>query len=395
MQYQSLEHGTARNGTSSTGTFTLGLLRNLRTHPLGDGTRYQWRTILLFSAALLPACRAKVEAPAPEIRPVRAITIEQRDFSVPVVLTGSIRAQDEAPLAFRIGGRMIERRVNLGDSVRPGQVVARLEPQNEQNSLRSALASLAAARGQLTNATTGLRRRESLAGHGAVSLGELDQARETFQTAQSQVEAAQAQVKFAEDQLEFTELTADAPGVITAIGAESGEVVAAGRMIVTLARQGGRDAVFDVPGKVIRSVPSDAEMVVSLKDEPKLTAVGRMREIAPQADPVTRTFQVKVGLTDPPPAMRFGATVVGQMTVDSSSAIEIPATALTSSNRQTAVWIFDPKTSTVTLRPIDVMRYEADAVIVSKGLVAGDVVVTAGVQALHPGQQVRLLSSSS
>src|SRR5262245_66032881 len=102
MQYQSLEHGTARNGASSTGTFTLGLLRKLRTHPLGDGTRYQWRTILLFSAALLPACRAKVEAPAPEIRPVRAITIEQRDFSVPVVVTGSMSGQKEGALAISI-----------------------------------------------------------------------------------------------------------------------------------------------------------------------------------------------------------------------------------------------------------------------------------------------------
>ena len=290
---------------------------------------------------------------------------------------------------------MIERPVNLGDPVRAGQVVARLEPQNEQNALRSALANLAAARAQLTNARSGLGRREQLAAHGAVSLSELDQAKETFQTAQSQVDAAEAQLQVAKDQLGFTDLTADAPGVITAVGAEPGEVVPAGRMIVTLARQGGRDAVFDVPGPVIRSAPSDAQVTVSLADDPKVTAVGGVREIAPQADPVTRTFEVKVGLIDPPPAMRLGATVVGRLMVDSSSVIEIPATALTTSNRQPAVWIVDPATSTVALRPIDVLRYDADTVAVSKGLAPGDIVVTAGVQALHPGQQVRLLSSSS
>ena len=139
---------------------------------------------------------------------MRTVTIAKRDAARPVVLTGRIQAQDEAPLAFRLSGRMIERRVNLGDRVRRGQLVARLEPQNEQNSLRAARANLSAAQGQLTNARNNLRRQEPLAARGAVSQAELDQAREGFQTAQSQVEAAEAQVKFAQDQVGFTELTA-------------------------------------------------------------------------------------------------------------------------------------------------------------------------------------------
>jgi RND family efflux transporter MFP subunit len=343
----------------------------------------------------LVACRSEPPAVAPEVRPVRTVTIAKRASGVPIVLTGSIRAQDEAPLAFRISGRMIERRVHNGDRVRPGQVIARLEPQNEQNALRSARASLSAAQSQLTNARNNLRRQEPLAARGAVSQAELDQTRKAFETAQSQVEAAEAQLRFAQDQLSFTELTADAVGVVTAVGAEPGEVVSAGRMIVNLARQGGRDAVFDVPGQVIRSAPAKAQITVSLQDDPSVTAVGRVREVAPQADPVTRTFEVKVGLTDPPPAMRLGATVSGRMDVDSSAVIDIPASALTQSNQQPAVWIVDPSTSTVSLRPIDVLRFDADAVVVSKGLSPGDVVVTAGVQALYPGQKVRLLDSAS
>jgi membrane fusion protein, multidrug efflux system len=360
-------------------------------------SRLAWArcAVACFLVALGTACRHETAETPPEIRPVRTVTIAKREAGVPVVLTGSIRAQDEAPLAFRVSGRMIERRVNNGDRVRPGQVIARLETQNEQNNLRAARANLSAAQGQLTNARSNLRRHEPLAARGAASQAELDQARESFQTAQSQVESAEAQVKFAEDQLAFTELKADAVGVITSVGAEPGEVVSAGRMIVTLARQGARDAVFDVPGPVIRSAPKNPQVTVSLKDDPGVTATGRVREVAPQADPVTRTFEVKVDLSDPPAAMRLGTTVVGRMDVDSSSIIDIPASALTRSNQQPAVWIVDPSASTVSLRTIDVLRFDPDAVVVSKGLAPGDVVVTAGVQALYPGQKVRLLNSSS
>jgi len=369
----------------------------VRSSSLRLPSRLPWAVCGLAGAlvALGAACRHETAETPPEIRPVRTVTIAKRDTGVPVVLTGSIRAQDEAPLAFRVSGRMIERRVNNGDRVRPGQVIARLETQNEQNNLRAARASLSAAQGQLTNARNNLRRLEPLAARGAASQAELDQARESFQTAQSQVESAEAQVKFAEDQLAFTEIKADAPGVITSVGAEPGEVVSAGRMIVTLARQGARDAVFDVPAPVIRTAPKNPEITVSLKDDPAVTVTGRVREVAPQADPVTRTFEVKVGLTDPPAAMRLGTTVVGRMDVDSSSVIDIPASALTQSNQQPAVWIVDPSTSTVSLHPIDVLRFDPDAVVVSKGLAPGDVVVTAGVQALYPGQKVRLLTSSS
>lgn len=343
--------------------------------------------------ASLASCRQEVEAPPQEIRPVRTVTVAKRDAAVPVTLTGTIGARDEAPLAFRLSGRMIDRRVNLGDRVQAGQLIARLEPQNEQNALRSARANLTAAQGQLINARASLQRREPLAARGAVSLAELDQAREAFQTAKAQVDAAEAQVKFAQDQLGFTELRADTAGVVTAVGAEPGEVVAAGRMVVTLARQGGRDAVFDVPGQLMRAAPRDAPVTVSLIDDPGITATGRVREVSPQADPVTRTFRVRVGLPDPPAAMRLGSTVTGRVDLPSEAVIDVPASALITSNRQPTVWVVDPATSTVALRPVDVLRFDPDAVVVAKGLAPGDIVVTAGVQALYPGQKVRLLDS--
>jgi len=304
-----------------------------------------------------------------------------------------VEAEDEVALAFRISGRLLESSGKLGDRVKPGQVMARLESQNELNTLRQAQAGLAAAQGQLTQARNHFERQETLLAQGWTTRANFDVATQAQQTAQSQVDAAEAQLKTAHDLVGFTELKADAPGVITATGPSGGEVVQAGQMIVRLARQDGRDAIFDVPAQVIRSAPSDSQITVSLTDDPAVTAQGRVREVAAQANPATRTFEVKVGLTDPPPAMRLGATVTGRLETDAVPIIEIPATALTRSNQQPAVWIVDPSSRTVSIRNIDVLRFEQANVVVSQGLDAGEVVVMAGVQALHPGQKIRLLGS--
>lgn len=355
------------------------------------------RPVVLMAAmaALLSACQPEAETAAPEVRPVRTVTIERREAAMPVVLTGRLQAQDEASLAFRVSGRMIERLVNLGDRVAPGQLVARLEPQNELNALRAAQANLAAAEGQAIEARAEFQRQQTLMDRGFAARAVYDRARQARQTAQSQVDVAQAQLKHAEDQVSFTELKADADGVLTAIGAEPGEVVQAGQMVAQLARQGGRDAVFDVPAQVMRDAPADPQITVSLTDDPVVRATGRVREVAPQADPVTRTFEVKVGLTEPPPEMRLGATVIGRMNVDAGAIIEIPATALVEHERQPAVWVVDPAGPTVALRTIEVLRHDPGTVIVANGVVPGEIVVTAGVQALHPGQKVRLLGSAT
>src|SRR5215813_9695265 len=343
--------------------------------------------------AMLAACQPQVEAATPQARPVRTVTAEKREAGVPITLTGHIEAEDEVALAFRISGRLLENDRMLGDRLEPGEVVARLESQNERNALRAAQANLAAAEGQLTQARNHFERQDTLLKQGWTTRANHDQAKQAQQTAQSQVDAAEAQLKAAHDLVSFTELKADAPGVVTAIGPAAGEVVQAGQMILRVARKDGRDAVFDVPAQLIRSAPANPQIGVSLTDDPAVTARGRIREVAPQANPVTRTFEVKVGLTDPPPAMRLGATVTGRMEVESVPIIEIPATALTKFNQQPAVWIVDPSSLTVAIRNVDVLRFDPASVAVSGGLDTGEVVITAGVQALHPGQKVRLLGS--
>src|SRR6202023_2296565 len=149
----------------------------------------------------------------------------------------------------------------------------------------------------------------------------------------------------------------DAPGAVTAVGAESGEVVRAGQMVVQLARQGGRDAVFDVSEQMMRSGPRDPLVEIALTDDPKVRATGRVREVAPQADSATRTHQVKVGIIDPPEAMRLGATVTGRVKLSAPPGVEIPASALTEANGRPAVWVVDAQSQTVSLRNVDVLRH--------------------------------------
>ncbi|MBN9024594.1 efflux RND transporter periplasmic adaptor subunit [Kaistia nematophila] len=351
--------------------------------------------VLFVAAPILAACQRESEAEAPEVRPVRTVVAAREKVGETVVLTGQVQAQNEASMAFRIGGRMIERPVNVGDHVEAGQLLARLDPVNELNALRSAQAALAAAQGQLTQARNAYGRQEHLLRNGFTTRANYDQAAQAQQTAQAQVDDAEAQLEIAHDRVAFTELKADVSGTITARGAEPGEVVQAGQMIVQLARRDGRDAVFDVPAQVLRAAPADPIISVRLTDDPSVSAVGRVREVAPQANAQTRNFPVRVGLDNPPAALLLGSTVTGTMVMDSSPVIAIPATALTTSEQNPAVWIVDPATSTVSLRNVDIVRHDPATVVVSQGLDTGEIVVTAGVQALHPGQKVRLLGATA
>lgn len=344
-------------------------------------------------AATLAGCQEQAP-PTAQPRPVRTVTVERGAEGETVSLTGQVQAKDHVSLAFRLDGHMTERPVNIGDVLAAGQVVARLDPQIEQNTLRSAQANLSSAEARLTEARFTFERHEKLLKTGATSRDAYDKAQQAMLSAQGQVESARAQVGIAQENLSYTVLSADAPGQVTAVGAEPGEVVRAGQMIVALARQGGRDAVFDVPEGLIRTGPRDPMVEIVLNDDPEVTATGRVREVAPQANAATRTFQVKVGLIDPPEAMQLGSTVTGHIRMAAPRGVEIPASALTKSEAGPAVWVVDSHDQTVSLREVQVLRYDATRVVVSEGLERGDVVVTAGVHVLHPGQQVRLSEST-
>jgi len=348
----------------------------------------------IVAAALIATTVAGCDEPAPptaEARLVRTVTVGHEAEGEIVSLTGQIRAKDQVGIAFRLDGRMIERPVNVGDVVTVGQVVARLDPQNQQNALRSAQADLASAEAVLTLARLTFGRQQKLLAAGWTTRAKFDEAEQALGTARAQVDSAQAHLRIAQDQLSYTELVADDPGAVTAVGAEPGEVVRAGQMVVQLAQQGGRDAVFDAPEQLIRTGPHDPLVEIALTDDPKVKATGRVREVAPQADSATRTFQVKVGIIDPPEAMRLGSTVTGSIRLSAPPGVEVPASVLTEANGRPAVWVVDPQSLTVSLRTVDIVRYDPATVIVSQGLETGEIVVTAGVQTLRPGQKVRLV----
>lgn len=353
------------------------------------------RAATAFALLLGTACGPAEEPPTPEIRPVRAIVVDESAGGETVTLTGRIEAQEEVNLAFRVGQRMVERNVNVGDRVEAGQLVARLESTTFDNSVATARANLAAAQAGAADARLDYDRQRQLFERGVAPRARFESSGKARDAAVARADAAQAQLATAQEQRRYTELYADAPGAVTAVGAEPGEVVAAGQMIARVARQGGRDAVFDVPARVKQAAGGlDPEVAVTLASDPNVRAMGRVREISPQADPVTRTFLVRVGVTDPPDQMRLGSTVSGSIQIGGAgSGIQVPASALTNADGRPAVWVFDASSQTVSPRAVEVERFGLADVKVTSGLVAGDMVVTAGVQTLRPGQKVRLLAA--
>jgi len=297
--------------------------------------------LVLSMVLLLSGCQRAVEEPKPEIRPVRAITVESRSNAGVVSLTGTVQAQTEINESFRIDGRLIERTVDIGDSVKPGQLIARLDPENEESGLAAARAGLAAARARLGEAQTNFTRMRDLIVDSAVSRAQYEQAEAALKTAEAGVLSAQEQVNLSQNRLSYTRLVSNVSGVVTARGPEPGEVVSAGRMIIQVARDGAREAVFDVPAQIKNSAPLNPRIVVTtnkagpaaaagandinvaLAMDPGVSAIGRVREVSPRADPVTGTFAVRVRLIDPPPGMLLGSTVTGRMKLPGAVAIQV------------------------------------------------------------------------
>jgi RND family efflux transporter MFP subunit len=224
--------------------------------------------VVLLGAAGLSGCLEDEPPPPSEVRPVRAVVVERRPVGTPVSLTGQIQAQTEVALAFRIDGRLLKRSAGVGAVLKTGELVAQLESHNEQNALRAARAGLASALAVLTQTRNAFERQEALLKSGFTTRANFDQAQQAYLSARAALEAAEADQQVAQDRLDDTELRADAPGTVTEVGGEPGEVVRAGHPILRVARQDGRDAVFDVPASALRSVTHDPVITVRLADDP-------------------------------------------------------------------------------------------------------------------------------
>jgi RND family efflux transporter MFP subunit len=342
----------------------------------------------------LTACQKEEKAAATVIRPVRTVTVEMREGGEQVSLTGEIQPRYQADIGFRVNGKILQRPVDVGTQVKTGDLLARLDPQQYRQDLEVAKSDVAAAEAEVTRSQAQEYRQRELLKNGHTTQVAYDQALKTSKTAQAQLDAARAKQIQASENLGYTDLKADNDGVITAIGADAGQVVSAGQMVVRLAQPGEREAVFNIAEGAFKNRPKDPTVAVHLVSNPEIETEGKVRYISPQADPATRTYTVRISLPAAPPQMRLGANVVGTVTLDQGQTVTIPGSALFQKDGKPAVWLVE-KDKTVQLKPITVQRYQGDSVIVGDGLAQGDVVVTAGVQKLLPGQKVALMDASA
>lgn len=342
----------------------------------------------------LAGCDDK-SAMAPDIRPVRAITVQPGASTELPTLTGEIKARYESDLAFRIDGKIIERPVDVGSMVRKGDLLARLDPQPRQQDLQAAKADALAAQAILVKNRADEARQVELLKDGYTPRAVYDSAVANLRSSQSQVESTAARLKQAEDNLGYTRLTADADGVVTRVSADAGTVVGPGQAVIRLAQPGQREAAFNVSEAILDGAPRNQPVTVTLMSDSRIRVQGTVRYVSPQADPATRTYEVRIALPDAPPAMRLGATVTGSLSLDLNGVLALPGSALVQQDGKPAVWVVDPKTYTISLKPISIDRYSGDSVVLSGGLAKGDIVVTAGVQKLIAGQTVRLLAGAS
>ena len=343
---------------------------------------------LALLATPLGACNERSAAPAERPALVRTELVQSRQGQAAMTLTGEIQARFSADLSFRVSGRVLARLVDVGTHVNAGDLLARLDPAEQQADFDAATAGVAAAEAQLRVAQATFDRQSSLLSSGFTTRVAYDHTQEQLRTAQSMLESTKAELGRSREALGDTELHARAAGVIAARSLELGQVVQAAQSVFSLAQDGERDAVFDVPESMFFADVEHGRVSLALVSDPHVTARGYLREISPAVDPKNSTVRVKVAIENPPPAMTLGSAIAGTAGTKPAAEITLPWTALTAVGSKPAVWIVDPKTNTASLKPVTVGAYEAGAVLIKQGLEPGDRVVIDGGKLLSSGQPV-------
>jgi len=355
------------------------------------------QTLRIVSVVVLGLWLAGCSKPVETVEPVRSVKLMAVPAAAPVAwpeFTGEVRARIEARLGFRVGGKLIRRHVDVGQRVRAGQLLAELDATDLGLASQAGEAQVAAAKTQRDLAAAELRRFEDLQAKGFVSAAEIDRRRAQLEAAEAILRQARAQAAVQGNQARYARLLADADGVVLALEAEVGQVMAAGAPVVRLARDGARDVHFFVPEDRIQHVVSGQQASVRLWTSTEASSQpleGSVREVAASADPATRTYAVRVAL--PAQArVALGSTAFVQLAADSAEAppgLALPTSALVRTADGTSVWVFQPDTGTVQPRPVKVVGLLDNQVMVQQGLKPGEEVVVAGVHVLTPGQKVQ------
>jgi len=344
---------------------------------------------VLGAAALLSGCKEEQHAKSQSPRPVLSVVATPQTARA-LGFAGTVEPRYKSDIGFQVLGRIVSRNVNVGDVVKQGDRLARLDPVAYELAVRSAQADLASATARLENAAATEARQRKLHSQDISNQAQLDAATQVNESALAGVTRAKAELDKAQEQLSYTELRADFDGVVTTVAAELGQVVQPGQTVVSVARADVREAVVDLPESIGRDLKAQARFDIALQVDPSVRAAGLVREIAPQADPATRTRRVRITLDSLARSFRLGTTITATVTTQVSPGIELPATALLERDGKTMVWVIDQATRTVSTQDVTVAERERSSVRILDGLTAGSRVVVAGVNSLTPGQTVKI-----
>ena len=350
--------------------------------------------IALAGATALAAC-SKSEPAVDPVRAVRTLTVTAQTAGGAYEYAGEVKARTESRLSFRVGGKMLKRSVDLGDTVKAGQVLAQLDPQDLRLGQDAARAAVAVAQANADQSAADFKRYKDLNDQGFIGAAELERRDMAAKTARAQLDQAKAQASVQGNQASYAALLADAAGVVTGVDAEPGMVVAAGAPVLRLAHDGARDVVFAVPEDKVGLVKALAAQPGRFKvrswgatGEPLAATI---REISAAADPVTRTFLVKADIgASAINGVRLGQTVTVLMELPQTAGVtKLPLSALREDQGRNAVWLVDRPSMTVKSQVIQLAGADGNDVVISAGLAPGQIVVTAGVHVLSPGQKVK------
>jgi RND family efflux transporter MFP subunit len=339
------------------------------------------------SALAMAGCKQEAKSPEP-VRPVLSAVL-QPAASGSMVAVGTVQPRYETNLGFRVLGRLVARPVNVGDVVAEGQTIAEVDPTTLEHAVRSAKADLSKGEALLENAIGTEERKRILIKTDATTRQTLDDAEQVRAGAQASTARARANLTKAIEQLGYTQVKADFAGIVTAVSAEVGQVVSPGQSVVNVARLDVREAVVDIGADFPVALTVGLPFTVSPQLLPAIQVQGQIREIAPQADQMTRMRRVRIALNDPPESFRLGSTITARPSDDHSSALRVPASAVLKEGGEAFVWVVDAPSSTVSLHKVALAEDEA-GIRVTGGLTVGERIVTAGIHNLKQGQQVRI-----
>jgi membrane fusion protein, multidrug efflux system len=362
---------------------------------MSPGNRKSWWSgvaLVLPLVTLLGGCRgeeAKVEQAI--VRPVRVAVVGEAVRGHRITYSGAVRPRIESAIGFRVAGKIVERFVNVGDSVDVDQVIARLDDADLKLAANSAKAAVASARSRRTVASDNLERGKALLPKAIISQAAYDIRRNEMDAAVSALDSAEAQLRQATNEVGYATLKADNAGIVTAVMGEPGQVVSAGQTVITLAHAEETEIAVSVPEQDAGHLTIGQQANITLWAGPRVSIEGRIREIAGQADPASRTYAVRIAVSGAPQIMRLGMTAsVALQTNDEAPGVVVPLTALTESEGGPEVFVVDPMNEAVRKTPVSVSGIAEDGVRITDGLHGGEVVVTAGVQFLRDGMRVRL-----